>query len=95
VCLEGLEEQRMSEPTADRDEPDAGPSPAPDQPVGTPRWVKVLGILVLLLVLLVAVLHLTGNSPGGPGSHLGMAVGHEDLAQSTAQDTAQGTAQPC
>jgi hypothetical protein len=36
--------------------------------------VKVLGLLVLLLVLLVAVLHLTGNSLGGPGSHLGSAA---------------------
>ena len=32
-----------------------------------------LGIVVLLLVLLVPVLHLTGNSIGGPGSHVGSA----------------------
>lgn len=36
---------------------------------GTPRWVKVFGIIVLILVLLVGILHLTGNSLGGPGSH--------------------------
>ena len=44
------------------------------QPTHTPRWVWILGILVLLLVLLIAVLHLTGNSLGGPGSHLGSAT---------------------
>jgi hypothetical protein len=58
----------MTEPSDERRQlPEAG------QPAGTPRWVKVLGIVVLLLVLLVAVLHLTGNSMGGPGSHLGAA----------------------
>jgi hypothetical protein len=58
----------MTEPSID---PDRGPGA---QPAGMPRWVKVLGVLVLLLVLLVVVLHLTGNSLGGPGSHLGSAV---------------------
>jgi hypothetical protein len=59
----------VSDPKPDPDIPaDAG------QPAGTPHWVKVLGSLVLLLVLLVAVLHLTGNSLGGPGSHLGSAA---------------------
>jgi hypothetical protein len=41
----------------------------PDTPPGTPRWVKVFGILFLALILLVIVLHLTGMSPGGPSSH--------------------------
>ena len=31
----------------------------------TPRWVKVLGIIFIVLVLLVVILHLTGNSLGG------------------------------
>jgi hypothetical protein len=78
----------MTEPSADRDEPIVG------RPAGTPRWVKVLGVLVLLLVLLVAVLHLTGNSPGGPGSHPGLAVG-QDLARGPAQDMVKGMARPC
>lgn len=57
-----------------------GSDPAPDTNPGTgpaagmPRWVKILGLVVLLLVLLLAVLHLTGNSVGGPGSHLGVAA---------------------
>ncbi len=39
----------------------------------TPRWVKVLGIIALVLILLMAILHLTGvQGPGnhGPGQHV-------------------------
>lgn len=36
----------------------------------TPRWVKVFGIVVIALALLFVILHLTGNSLGGPGSHI-------------------------
>jgi hypothetical protein len=45
-------------------------SETPEEPYRTPRWVKVSGVLVIALVLLVVVLHLTGNSLGGPGSHM-------------------------
>ena len=38
-------------------------------PPSTPRWVKVFGIIALVLALLFGILHLTGNSLGGPGSH--------------------------
>ncbi len=31
---------------------------------GTPRWVKVLGIIAIVLVLLFVILHLTGNDFG-------------------------------
>ena len=31
----------------------------------TPRWVKVFGIFGIALVLLIAILHLTGHSLGG------------------------------
>ena len=41
----------------------------PESPPSTPRWVKVGGILVLILVLLLVILHLTGNSFFGPGGH--------------------------
>ncbi len=34
---------------------------------GTPRWVKVSGIIAFILVLLVVVLLVTGL--GGPGNH--------------------------
>lgn len=33
-----------------------------------PRWVKISGIIVIVLVLLLVILHLTGNS-FGPGMH--------------------------
>ena len=36
---------------------------------GMPRWVKVSGIIAIVLVLLFVILHLTGNSLGGPGGH--------------------------
>ncbi len=36
---------------------------------GAPRWVKAMALIALVLVLLLIVLHLTGNSLGGPGSH--------------------------
>jgi hypothetical protein len=35
----------------------------------TPRWVKVFGAILIVFALLLAATHLTGNSPGGPGSH--------------------------
>jgi hypothetical protein len=38
---------------------------------GAPRWVKVFGIVGLVLVVLFAVLHLTGNSLGGHDLHRG------------------------
>jgi hypothetical protein len=41
-----------------------------NSPPGMPRWVIVLGIAAIVLVLVMGVLHLTGISPGGPGSHL-------------------------
>ena len=41
-------------------------------PPSTPRWVKILGVSVLVLALLFVALHLSGNSLGGPGSHMPM-----------------------
>jgi hypothetical protein len=47
--------------------PDAGDDTArePDResPPSTPRWVKVFAITAIVLVLLFAGLHLTGNAP--------------------------------
>jgi uncharacterized cupredoxin-like copper-binding protein len=40
-------------------------------PHRTPRWVKVFGIIALVLVLLVVVKLLTGGGDHGPGRHLG------------------------
>jgi hypothetical protein len=37
----------------------------PEESPGAPRWVKVFGILALLLIVGFAVLHLTGLYPHG------------------------------
>ena len=39
---------------------------------GTPRWVKVFGVVALVVVLLVAAVALAGGGAGGhgPGRHL-------------------------
>jgi hypothetical protein len=39
-----------------------------DTPPATPRWVKLFGAAVVLLVAIVVILHLTGNNLG-PGMH--------------------------
>ena len=60
---------------------------------GTPRWVKVFGIVALVLVLLVAVIMATGAGGGhGPGRHMpsGGAGGHTP----TSSVTAHGVQQP-
>jgi hypothetical protein len=37
-------------------------------PPATPRWVKLFGAAIVLLVAIVVILHLTGNNLG-PGMH--------------------------
>lgn len=68
----------MTRPNDDptgRPTPSATPSAgrAADPAARTPRWVKILGVLLLFIVL-IAVLHLTRNSLGEPSSHLGLAA---------------------
>lgn len=49
----------------------ANPSPYSDSnrdtgdDTRTPRWVKVFGGIVIVMILLIVILHLTGNSLGG------------------------------
>mgnify|MGYP005866404425 CR=1 FL=1 len=43
--------------------------PAHESPTNTPRWVKVFGIIGIVLILVLGALHLTGRSLGGPGRH--------------------------
>jgi len=50
-------------PPDSRERPDRGST------TNTPRWVKVFGIIFIVLVLLFVIMHLTGNSPFG---HHGM-----------------------
>lgn len=47
-----------------------------DQPPypGTPRWVKISGVILGLLILLAAILMVSGiGGPHGPGRHLSPA----------------------
>ena len=68
------------------DEP-VDPTPAsaevPPHP-GAPRWVKVMGILVLLLVVVLVIARLTGGGGHGgghgPGRHSSPAVAAVDQA---------------
>ena len=46
----------------------ADPPHYPD--TGTPRWVKVAGIIALVLVVLVVVMVVTGRGGHGPGCHM-------------------------
>jgi hypothetical protein len=49
---------------------------ASESPPGTPRWVKAFGIMLVVLLLVFAGLHLTGNAPthmpGSSGTQHGM-----------------------
>lgn len=46
--------------------PDPGAGPDHEATHTTPRWVKVFGMITLVLLVAFVVLHLT---VGGPGSH--------------------------
>jgi hypothetical protein len=51
---------------------DTGAGPGREATPGTPRWVKVFAILVLVLVLLFVILKVTGlGGEHGPGRHTG------------------------
>ena len=53
-----------------------------DQPAypGTPRWVKVFGIIALILVLLVVIIIVTGlGGEHGPGRHLPSGAVGDDI----------------
>ena len=47
-----------------------------ESPPSTPRWVKIFGIIAIVLILAFAGLHLTGNAPshmpGSSGTEHGM-----------------------
>ena len=59
----------MGDPHPDTDsDGDAVVTPG-DAPPATPRWVKVFGVIFLILVLLIVILHLTGNGLGGHSMH--------------------------
>jgi hypothetical protein len=56
-------------------EVDSDIAPTDDSPPSTPRWVKALGIILVVLLLAFAGLHLTGNAPTHMGGAGGMQHG--------------------
>jgi hypothetical protein len=71
----------MADPPA---HPDSGDEPGVGRdrgsPEGTPRWVKVFGLIALVVVLLFVVLLLIGG-PHNPGRHMrGGGSGGQTLA---------------
>jgi hypothetical protein len=54
---------------------------------GTPRWVKVFGIVVIVVVLLVVGLMFIGGGEHGPGRHTSSGdAGVQVAASSTMED---------
>jgi hypothetical protein len=49
---------------------DGNPSSAPEQPPGIPRWVKVFGITVAVLLTVMILIMLLSGGQHGPGRHL-------------------------
>ena len=80
----------MADPPHSRDPgEDAGVAADRGPPPGMPRWVKVSGIIVAVLVLLVIVLLASGGH--GPRRHLsGRVGGHAPLSSVTASLTVSG-----
>lgn len=62
----------MAEPSDDGSAQQPIPSTPPDgqAPPPTPRWVKVFGIIALVVLLLLVVGLLTGRGEHGPGRHM-------------------------
>ena len=56
--------------------PDTGVEPDRGSTTGTPRWVKVFGIIALVAVVLFLVVMLIGGGEHGPGRH--MSAGGSD-----------------
>ena len=44
--------------------------PESDQEAGTPRWVKIFGVLILVAVLLVVTFLIVGGGAHGPARHM-------------------------
>jgi hypothetical protein len=57
--------------------------PDPGSPPSTPRWVKALGLAVLVLVLVFVILHLAGGGFGGHAPLISFAVPCGDPASAT------------
>ena len=61
----------MTEPPFPDPSADPRASSAGVTPIGTPRWVKVFGIIALLVLVVLVILLLAGRGGGhGPSRHL-------------------------
>jgi hypothetical protein len=63
---------------------DSSPDPAIPPRPGTPRWVKVIGVVFLGVVLLALAVMVLGGGQHGPGMHTG--TGAIPSLSSTASD---------
>jgi hypothetical protein len=54
----------------------------PERPTypGTPRWVKVSGIVTLVLVLLFVIVMVAGGGNHGPGRHMPSGDGGDQMS---------------
>jgi hypothetical protein len=67
---------------------DTSAEPDPGSPPSTPRWVKVSGIIGLVVILVLVIALVTGlGGPGahGPGRHLAGLAGQTAPANATEQ----------
>lgn len=69
---EGSEEKHMVVPSSSSLSPGYEAKSAQKAAAsGMPGWVKALGIILILLVVMLVIMHLTGN---GFGNHMGMSL---------------------
>lgn len=69
---------------------DMGVGPVHESPPGTPRWVKIFGIIILLLILGFLILKLAGvGGDHGPGRH----ASSDDIGRVAVSDGVDGTAE--
>ena len=60
----------MTEPSQqDNNRADIEAGQNPESTVGAPRWVKVLGLVALVVIVLVIVILLAAGGKHGPGRH--------------------------
>jgi hypothetical protein len=71
LCLDKLCRQLPA--TEETSMADQSPDTADDE--GTPRWVKVSGIVAAVVVVLVGIMLLTGHGPGRHFSHASSDMG--------------------
>ena len=67
--MSGEEASMTSPPTAPETNHDVGASGGRSSSGGTPRWVKLLGVIVIALILLFGILQFVGGGGHGPGRH--------------------------